>query len=146
MLAVARGLAHRTLPDPLRLQIQSHRPAPDRAGRRVAPARAHAGRCAARGWLRHRADWQVAPRRDALLTGRNPWQLEAAANHICYFPPKFKTFFEALDEHGWFVKKNKTDLVETDGFQQSALEYPGLSKEEIFESIERFYHRYYLRP
>ena len=41
---------------------------------------------------------------------------------------------------------NKTDLVEGDGFQQSALEYPGLSKEEIFESVERFYHRYYLRP
>jgi len=29
---------------------------------------------------------------------------------------------------------------------QSALEYPDLSKEEIFESVERFYHRYYLRP
>jgi hypothetical protein len=26
------------------------------------------------------------------------------------------------------------------------LEYPDLSKEEIFESVERFYHRYYLRP
>jgi hypothetical protein len=40
----------------------------------------------------------------------------------------------------------KTDLVEGDGFQQSALEYPDLSKKEIFESVERFYHRYYLRP
>ena len=44
------------------------------------------------------------------------------------------------------MKEDKTDLVETDGFQQSALEYPGLKKEEIFESVERFYHRYYLRP
>ena len=49
-------------------------------------------------------------------------------------------------QNGWFVKKDKTDLVETDGFQQSSLEYPGLSKDEIFESVERFYHRYYLRP
>ena len=49
-------------------------------------------------------------------------------------------------QNGWFVKKDKTDLVEDDGFQQSALEYPGLKKEEIFESVERFYHRYYLRP
>jgi radical SAM superfamily enzyme YgiQ (UPF0313 family) len=48
--------------------------------------------------------------------------------------------------NGWFTKKDKTDLVETDGFQQSSLEYPELTKEEIFESVERFYHRYYLRP
>ena len=54
--------------------------------------------------------------------------------------------FEMARQNGWFVKKDKTDLVEGDGFQQSALEYPGLSKEEIFESVERFYHRYYLRP
>ena len=54
--------------------------------------------------------------------------------------------YEMARQNGWFVKKDKTDLVETDGFQQSALEYPGLSKEEIFESVERFYHRYYLRP
>lgn len=54
--------------------------------------------------------------------------------------------YETARQNGWFVKKDKTDLVEDDGFQQSALEYPGLSKEEIFESVERFYHRYYLRP
>src|SRR5438309_8788112 len=48
--------------------------------------------------------------------------------------------------NGWFVKKGKTDLVEDDGFQQSALEYPGLSKDEIFESVDRFYRTYYLRP
>jgi hopanoid biosynthesis associated radical SAM protein HpnJ len=54
--------------------------------------------------------------------------------------------YEQARLNGWFVKKDKTDLVETDGFQQSSLEYPGLSKEEIFESVERFYHRYYLRP
>ncbi len=54
--------------------------------------------------------------------------------------------FEMARQNGWFVKKDKTDLVEEDGFQQSSLEYPGLGKEEIFESVERFYHRYYLRP
>ena len=32
-----------------------------------------------------------------------------------------------------------------DGTQQCALEYPGLSKEEIFQSVEKFYHRYYFR-
>lgn len=54
--------------------------------------------------------------------------------------------YEQAKLNGWFVRNDKTDLVEDDGFQQSALEYPGLSKEEIFEAIEVFYRRYYLRP
>jgi len=54
--------------------------------------------------------------------------------------------FEMARQNGWFVKKDKTDLVEEDGFQQSALEYPGLSKEKIFEAVDRFYRAYYLRP
>jgi len=54
--------------------------------------------------------------------------------------------FEMARQNGWFVKKDKTDLVETDGFQQSALEYPDLGKEEIFEAVDRFYRAYYLRP
>jgi hopanoid biosynthesis associated radical SAM protein HpnJ len=48
--------------------------------------------------------------------------------------------------NGWFVKKDKTDLVEDDGFQQSTLEYPEATKEEIFEAVDRFYRAYYLRP
>jgi radical SAM superfamily enzyme YgiQ (UPF0313 family) len=54
--------------------------------------------------------------------------------------------FEMARQNSWFVKKDKTDLVELDGFQQSALEYPGLSKDEIFEAVDRFYRAYYLRP
>lgn len=46
---------------------------------------------------------KCAPSRASILTGRNPWQLKAAANHICYFPPEFKGWGEALAEHGWFV-------------------------------------------
>jgi hypothetical protein len=37
-------------------------------------------------------------------------------------------------------------LVESDGLQQSTLEYPGLSKDKIFEEVDRFYRAYYLRP
>jgi hopanoid biosynthesis associated radical SAM protein HpnJ len=48
--------------------------------------------------------------------------------------------------NGWFVKKDKTDLVEDDGFQQSTLEYPEATKEEIFEAVDHFYRSYYLRP
>ncbi|MEY2880043.1 MAG: hypothetical protein RLZZ15_2423 [Verrucomicrobiota bacterium] len=46
---------------------------------------------------------KCAPSRACILTGRNSWQLEEAANHICYFPAKFKGWGEALAEQGWFV-------------------------------------------
>ena len=48
---------------------------------------------------------KCAPSRACLLTGRNSWQLEAACNHICFFPTKFKTYCEALAEQGYFVGK-----------------------------------------
>jgi arylsulfatase A-like enzyme len=46
---------------------------------------------------------KCAPSRACILTGRNSWQLEEAANHLCYFPAKFKGWGEALAENGWFV-------------------------------------------
>jgi N-sulfoglucosamine sulfohydrolase len=46
---------------------------------------------------------KCAPSRACILTGRNSWQLKAAANHIPFFPPEFKTYAEALSEHGYFV-------------------------------------------
>lgn len=46
---------------------------------------------------------KCAPSRACIITGRNPWQLKAAANHWCYFPPEFKTFVEALGEQGYFT-------------------------------------------
>ena len=46
---------------------------------------------------------KCAPSRAILLTGRNSWQLEEAANHIPYFPAKFKTWAEALRDYGYFT-------------------------------------------
>ena len=46
---------------------------------------------------------KCAPSRACILTGRNSWQLKAACNHVCFFPPEFKTYAEALPEHGYFV-------------------------------------------
>lgn len=46
---------------------------------------------------------KCAPSRACIITGRNPWQLKEAANHISYFPQEFKSWGEALTEHGWFV-------------------------------------------
>ncbi|BAX79091.1 sulfatase family protein [Labilibaculum antarcticum] len=46
---------------------------------------------------------KCAPSRSIILTGRNSWQLEEAANHAPYFPAKFKTYAEALGENGYWV-------------------------------------------
>ncbi|MGN0232263.1 MAG: sulfatase [Muribaculaceae bacterium] len=44
-----------------------------------------------------------APSRATMITGRNSWQLEEAANHWCYFPTNYKSIFEALGEIGYFT-------------------------------------------
>jgi len=54
--------------------------------------------------------------------------------------------YEQAKTNGWFAKKDRADLVEASGLQQSALAYPDASKEEIFEAVDRFYRSYYLRP
>ncbi len=43
---------------------------------------------------------KCAPARAAILTGRNPWLLEEAANHQPYFPVKYMAFSEALAKSG----------------------------------------------
>ncbi|WP_221409095.1 sulfatase family protein [Reichenbachiella versicolor] len=46
---------------------------------------------------------KCAPSRAVLLTGRNPWQLEAAANHQPTWPVKFKSVVEVLGDNGYFT-------------------------------------------
>ncbi|PPL04224.1 sulfatase family protein [Parapedobacter indicus] len=46
---------------------------------------------------------KCAPSRSCLLTGRNSWQLEEAANHSPFFPAKFKTYAEVLESHGYAI-------------------------------------------
>lgn len=46
---------------------------------------------------------KCSPSRACILTGRNSWQLEEAANHVPFFPVKFKTYAEALTENGYHV-------------------------------------------
>ena len=63
-------------------------------------------RVARQGVLFNRAytpNAKCAPSRSCIITGRNSWQLEAAANHWCNFPAKFKTYAEALIDDGYFV-------------------------------------------
>ncbi len=44
---------------------------------------------------------KCAPSRSCIITGRNSWQLEEAANHWPYFPQKFTTYPEVLKENGY---------------------------------------------
>ncbi|MEE2639544.1 MAG: sulfatase [Planctomycetota bacterium] len=46
---------------------------------------------------------KCAPSRACILTGRNSWQLEEACNHVVAFPPKFRSFPEALQKVGYQV-------------------------------------------
>lgn len=46
---------------------------------------------------------KCAPSRSCIITGRNSWQLEEAANHSPDFPAKFKTYIETLSDNGFFV-------------------------------------------
>lgn len=46
---------------------------------------------------------KCAPSRANILTGRNSWQLEEAANHWPYFPQKYISFAESLSQNGYFV-------------------------------------------
>lgn len=63
-------------------------------------------RLAKNGILFHNAytpNAKCAPSRANILTGRNSWQLEQAGNHVSNFPEKFKTFPEALMDHGYIT-------------------------------------------
>ncbi len=46
---------------------------------------------------------KCAPSRACVLTGRNSWQLEQAANHLPNFPQKFITYPETLKAQGYHV-------------------------------------------
>ena len=46
---------------------------------------------------------KCAPSRSCILTGRNSWQLEEAANHWSSYPAKFKGWVEAIGDAGYFT-------------------------------------------
>jgi len=54
--------------------------------------------------------------------------------------------YDLAIQNGWFVRKDQNAILHQDGLQDAALEYPGLSREEIYEAVDRFYRAYYLRP
>jgi hopanoid biosynthesis associated radical SAM protein HpnJ len=52
-------------------------------------------------------------------------------------------FYDFALDHGYIKAE---DLVGESGYQQCVINYPNLSGEEIFETVEKFYRSYYLRP
>lgn len=59
--------------------------------------------------------------------------------------PGTELFAQAL-QNGWFANGDPSNVVQENGLQECALQYPDLSRDEIFDSVERFYHRFYFRP
>ena len=57
--------------------------------------------------------------------------------------PGTELYAQALRE-GWL--SGKGDPLVNNGIQNSTLSYAAISSEELFESVERFYRRFYLRP
>jgi radical SAM superfamily enzyme YgiQ (UPF0313 family) len=53
--------------------------------------------------------------------------------------------YEQAVENGWLDAAN-AELVDDSGRQIAPLHYPGLSHAQIFDSVETFYKRFYLRP
>jgi radical SAM superfamily enzyme YgiQ (UPF0313 family) len=53
--------------------------------------------------------------------------------------------FRQAEAQGWLPPATG-DLVNRDGVQVAALQYPGLARSEIFGSVEDFYRRFYFRP
>jgi len=76
---------------------------------------------------------KCAPSRSSILTGRNSWQLEAAANHWIYFPPQFKTFPEVLKANGYEV--GYTGKGYSPG---SALTYDGKKRDLLVANYDTF--------
>jgi N-sulfoglucosamine sulfohydrolase len=66
----------------------------------------HFDRLAAQGVLflnAYTPNAKCSPSRACILTGRNPWQNEAAANHWPFYPAKLKSWMEALGDSGYTI-------------------------------------------
>jgi hopanoid biosynthesis associated radical SAM protein HpnJ len=57
--------------------------------------------------------------------------------------PGTEMYAQGLKE-GWIVQEG--DKLVREGIQNTAISYAGLSREDIFEAVENFYRRFYLRP
>jgi radical SAM superfamily enzyme YgiQ (UPF0313 family) len=59
--------------------------------------------------------------------------------------PGTELYRQAVD-NGWLEENKAANLVSASGVQLAAIEYPHLSRREIYHHLERFYKRFYFRP
>lgn len=59
--------------------------------------------------------------------------------------PGTRLYNEAI-ENNWLEENTATNLVNDEGVQLSPISYPHLGKQEIFDSVETFYKKFYFRP
>ena len=91
------------------------------------------------------------------LPGETPETIRETVKYACEIEPETiqvsiaapypgTYLYRQAQEQGWLHVENSDDLVDTHGIQTVALEYPGLSKTLIFESVDDFYRKFYFRP
>jgi hopanoid biosynthesis associated radical SAM protein HpnJ len=90
------------------------------------------------------------------LPGETPTTIQETIRYACEIEPDTiqvslaapypgTELYRQAQEQGWLPQASG-DLVNRDGVQVAALHYPGLADTEIFDSVERFYRRFYFRP
>lgn len=88
------------------------------------------------------------------LPGETPQTIEETIRFVCEIDPETiqvslaapypgTELYKQAGERGWFAPET---LVDNQGIQSAALQYPEISHKEIFESVERLYKRFYFRP
>ena len=50
------------------------------------------------------------------------------------------------DLHIGVIEQGAADLLDEAGYQKCTVQYPNLSADEIYQSVERFYRSFYFRP
>jgi hopanoid biosynthesis associated radical SAM protein HpnJ len=90
------------------------------------------------------------------LPGETPETIRETVGYACEIEPDTiqvslaapypgTELYRQAQEQGW-LQIQTGGLVDTQGVQVAALNYPGLSHTEIFSSVEDFYRRFYFRP
>ena len=69
----------------------------------------------------------------------DPETIQVSISH----PYPGTAFYNYLEKEGYLTASEMTDEL---GHQLPNIQYPGLSRKEIVESVEHFYAKYYFRP
>ncbi|QCE34414.1 hopanoid biosynthesis associated radical SAM protein HpnJ [Acetobacteraceae bacterium] len=54
--------------------------------------------------------------------------------------------YNQAKENGWLMAEDPSALIDENGVQIAPLSYPHLSHQDIFNSVEKFYKKFYFRP